>query len=171
MPAKTQWLSRLPEILKTLASLPCPVLDRSCIEQLFGVGRRRAILLLHSWGGFESGNALFIDRLELIRQLEQIRDGAAFEEERVRRNRLAQDLTLSHTLAPGRKIVISGAEEIRDLRLAGLSPAIHLRPGRLKIEFAGTEELLLHLYELSQAILNDYARFEELIRPSESTNA
>jgi len=140
-------------------------LDRACVERLFGVGRRRAILLLHSWGGFESGNTLFVDRLELIRQLEHVRDGTAFEEERVRRNRLAQDLALSHTLAPGRKIVIAGAEEVRDRRLAGLSSAIDLRPGQLKIEFTGTEELLRYLYELSQAILNDYARFEEAIQP------
>ncbi len=165
MPAKNQWLPRLPEILDTLVSLPRPVLDRAVIEQLFGVGRRRAILLLHSWGGFESGNTLLVDRLELIRQLVSMRDGAAFEEERIRRNRLAQDLTLSHALAPGRRIVIAGAEEVRDRRLAGLSPAINLKPGQLKIEFAETEELLRYLFELSQAILNDYVRFEEAIKP------
>jgi hypothetical protein len=31
------------------------------------------------------------------------------------------------------------------------------------MEFAGTEDLLRLLFELSQAILNDYRRFEEII--------
>ena len=51
-----------------------------------------------------------------------------------------------------------GAEQ----KIDDLPARVHLRPGELRIEFDGTEELLQRLFELSQAILNDYERFEEI---------
>ena len=39
---------------------------------------------------------------------------------------------------------------------------MHLRPGELRIEFNGAEELLQRLFELSQAILNDYKKFGKI---------
>jgi hypothetical protein len=44
--------------------------------------------------------------------------------------------------------------------MKNLPAGVDLKPGELRIEF-GTEDLLRHLYELSQAILNDYRRFQE----------
>ena len=166
MPAKSQWLQQIPDLLALLTALPSPVVDRSIIENLFGVGRRRAILLLHQFGGFQSGQTFFVDRLALIRQLEGVRDGEAFQTERARRNRLAQDLERTQQLAPGRKVKIAAAEDVRDRRLADLPAGIHLQPGELRIEFFGTEDLLRHLFELSQAILNDYKRFQEIVEES-----
>ncbi len=163
MPAKAQWIPRLPEILGLLGALPSPVVDRAVIEELFRVGRRRAILLLHQFGGFQSGQTFFVDRLALIRQLEAIRNGGAFQAERERRNRLAADLERTRQLAPGRKVKIAAAEDVRDRRLADLPTGIHLKPGELKIEFFGTEDLLRHLFELSQAVMNDYKRFQEIV--------
>ena len=168
MPALSQWMQRIPEILGLLTSLPSPVIDRSVVEDLFGVGRRRAIFLLHEFGGFQSGQTFFVDRLALIRQLEGIRDGEAFRAERDRRNRLAEDLERTRQLAPGRKVKIAAAEDVRDRRLADLPTGIHLKPGELRIEFFGTEDLLRHLFELSQAILNDYKRFQEIVEESQA---
>lgn len=163
MPAQSQWIQRIPDIQALLTSLPSPVVDRSVIESLFSVGRRRAILMLHKFGGFQSGQTFFVDRLALIRQLEEIRNGGAFQAERERRNRLADDLERTRQLAPGRKVKIAAAEDVRDRRLANLPAGIHLKPGELRIEFFGTEDLLRHLFELSQAILNDYKRFQEIV--------
>lgn len=129
MPAKPQWLLRLPQVLGLLTALPSPVVDRSVIEKLFGVGRRRAISLLHEFGGFQSGQTFFVDRLALIRQLEEIREGGAFREERERRTRLAEDLERTRQLAPGRKVKIAAAEDVRDRRLADL-PRRHPPPTR-----------------------------------------
>lgn len=166
MPAPSQWIQRIPEILGLLTSLPSPVVDRSVVEELFAVGRRRAVLLMHEFGGFQSGQTFFVDRLALIRQLEGIRDGGAFRAERERRNRLAEDLERTRQLAPGRNVKIAAAEDVRDRRLADLPAGIHLKPGELRIEFFGTEDLLRHLFELSQAILNDYKRFQEIVEES-----
>ena len=163
MPAKSQWQQQLPEILTLLTALPLLVIDRPVIENLFGVGRRRAILLFHKFGGFQSGQTFFVDRLALIRQLEEIQNGGAFQAERKRRNRLAEDLERTRQLAPGRKVKIAAAEDVRDRRLADLPAGIYLKPGELRVEFFGTEDLLRHLFELSQAILNDYKRFQEIV--------
>jgi len=163
MPAKAQWLVQLPEILRLLRALPSPVLDRSVVETLFGVGRRRAILLLHEFGGFQSGQAFLVDRVALIGKLERLARGEEFRHERGRRARLAQDLEQTRKLNPGRTVRIATTEDVRDRRLADLPAGIHLKPGELRIEFFGTEDLLRHLFELSQAILNDYGKFQEIV--------
>jgi hypothetical protein len=77
--------------------------------------------------------------------------------------RILQELELGRRLAPGRKVQIPVAADVQKRVLADLPKGIELRPGELRIEFAGTEDLLRRLFELSQAILNDYERFEKLV--------
>lgn len=55
MPAKPRWWLRIPEILPAIENLDAPWLDRAAIEQVFGLRRRRAIELLHVFGGFQVG--------------------------------------------------------------------------------------------------------------------
>jgi hypothetical protein len=156
-------LLQLPTILEELGALPCPVIDRAVVEKLFQVGRRRAIELLHAFGGFQAGKTFLVDRQRLIGRLEAIRDSAEFQEEHLRRVRFTEELDRVRKLAPGKKIQIASAPDVRDRRLADLPAGIHLNPGELRIEFFGTEDLLRHLFELSQAILNDYKRFQEIV--------
>jgi hypothetical protein len=139
------------------------MVDRSIVEKVFRLQRRRAIYLLKSFGGFESGNAFLIERLSLVAQLEAIREGAGFQEEYQRRVRFTEALERTRKLEPGKKIQIAAVPDVRDRRLADLPAGIHLKPGELRIEFFGTEDLLRHLFELSQAILNDYQRFQEIV--------
>ena len=54
MPAKPEWLLRLPEIRAELEHLDVPVVDRAGIEHIFGLKRRRAIELLHQFGGYQA---------------------------------------------------------------------------------------------------------------------
>ena len=70
---------------------------------------------------------------------------------------------LDAALAPGRQVRIPVLPAVREQRLADLPAGIHFQPGELRIEFRNTEALLRRLFELSQAILNDYQRFEEAI--------
>jgi hypothetical protein len=163
MPAKSQWILRLPYIIEQLRALPSPVIDRPVVEELFQVGRRQAIYLLKSFAGFQSGKTFLAGRLALIEQLERVQGGQEFREEHRRRSRFAEDLARSRKLAPGKKIEIPAAEDVRDRRLAGLPAGIHLKPGELKIEFSGTGDLLKRLFELSQAILNDYGGFQKMV--------
>jgi hypothetical protein len=59
MPAKALWLLQIPEIVALLETFDVPVVDRAVIERLFGLRRRRAIELLHRFGGYQAGRTFF----------------------------------------------------------------------------------------------------------------
>jgi hypothetical protein len=77
MPAKAEWLLRLPEIRAALERFDAPVVDRSVIEELFGLRRRRAIVLMHQLGGYQAGRTFLVDRLRLLGRLAASEDGGA----------------------------------------------------------------------------------------------
>jgi hypothetical protein len=162
MPVQPQWLLRLPEIISELEQLDVPIVDRAIFETAFQVRRRRAIQLMHHFGGHQVGRTFIIDRQELLGQLRAWHGSAGFGHEQIRRQRLSEELDRLRKLAPGRKVRIQVPPEARENRLADLPAGIHLNPGELRIEFFGTEDLLRHLFELSQAIVNDYGRFERI---------
>jgi hypothetical protein len=114
---------------------------------------------MYRFGGFQSGKTFLIDRLQLIEQLERVSRGDEVSFERDRRTRLVGQLTEARRLASGRHVRSDTADDVRDRVLKDLSDGIHLK-WELRIEFEGAEDLLRHLYELSQAIVNDYERFQ-----------
>jgi hypothetical protein len=103
---------------------------------------------------------------KLIAKLEEIARGEDMAVERDRRARLADELEKTRRLAPGRKVRIDTAADVRDRVMQDLPAGIHLRPGELRIEFFGAEDLLRHLYELSQAMVNDFGRFQAAVEDS-----
>jgi hypothetical protein len=162
MPAQPQWLVRLPEIISELKQLDVPIVDRAIFERVFEVRRRRAIQLMHHFGGHQVGRTFIIDRKILLGQLGARHGSEGFEQEQNRRLRVVEELDRLRKLAPGRKVQIQVPPTVRDTRLADLPDGIHLRAGELRVEFFGTEDLLRHLFELSQAIVNDYQKFERI---------
>ena len=145
-----------------------PVVDRACFERVFGVRRRRAIQLLHQFGGYQSGRTFFIERVKLLRSLRRMARGD-YEWELARRTKLVAEIERTKKLLPGRQVQIVVPAEVAEQKIADLPAGVHLQPGELRIEFNGAEELLQRLFELSQAILNDYQRFEgdlRVCRPS-----
>jgi hypothetical protein len=75
MPAKPSWILQLPRIQDELEALHLPVADRACFERIFGVRRRRAIQLMHQFGGYQSGRTFFVERVKLLRSLRRIAGG------------------------------------------------------------------------------------------------
>lgn len=163
MPRKSEWTEQLPAALEELRRFPASVVDRAILEKVLRIERRTAIRLLHRFGGFQTGKTFLIDRLQLIEQLEQLDCGDDATIERDRRTRLADELEKTRRLAPGRKVKIEVPVEVLDRRMKDLPAGIHLKPGELRIEFFGAEDLLRHLFELSQAMVNDFARFQSAI--------
>jgi len=163
MPAKSQWLIRLPEILEELSALSMPVLDRALCERLFRLRRRRTIELLHRFGGYQAGRTFLIDRLELIRQLRDLRDSPEVLVELRRRQRL------SDSLEKLRKYRVAESVQIRVVAQPPAFPeGMRLTPGELTIRFKRAEELLGKLYEIAQAAAGDFERFRATV---EGTNA
>jgi hypothetical protein len=171
MPRKSEWTEQLPAALDELRQFPAPVVDRAILEKVLRIERRTAIRLMNRFGGFQSGKTFLIDRLHLIEQLEEIDHGDDVSIERERRARLADELERTRRLAPGRKVKIEAPAAVRDRRMKDLPAGIHLQPGELRIEFFGAEDLLRHLFELSQAMVNDLERFQAAVEEAGSKSA
>ncbi len=161
MPAKAQWLLRVPEILAELSALDVPIVDRAVCERLFRLRRRRAIDLIRFFGGYQSGRTFLLDRPKLIAQLEQIRDSPDFKMEWRRKERLAERLDAMRRLQAGTRVAIAVEPEVLRQRLPDLPEGVGLSPGELYIQFRSSEELLTKLFALAQAIANDYEAFEK----------
>ena len=159
MPMRKTWLVRLPEILGDLAGMEVPVIDRAVFERVFGVRRRRAIQLLHFFGGYQSRRTFLVDRLALIAQLEPIRAGAEFVMEERRRQRLSEALEKVRLHRAAARVRIPVEPGVLDRRLSDLPEGIHLQPGSLRVEFCKVEDLLAKLFELSKAAANDFEAF------------
>jgi hypothetical protein len=161
MPAKAQWLLRIPEILAELAALDVPVVDRAVCERLFRLRRRRAIDVIRYFGGYQAGRTFLIDRARLTAQLEQVRDSPDFKLEWQRKERLTERLDAMRRLQAGARVAIPVAAEVLGQRLPDLPAGVELGSGELRVQYESAEELLSKLFALAQAIANDYEGFEK----------
>jgi len=162
VPAKPEWLLHIPEIRGVLESLDFPVIDRAMLEQLFGLRRRRAIELLHRFGGFQAGRTFLIDRLRLIEELKAIEEGAEFAVESRRRQKLRDHLNEVHRRLRAKRVVIEVGRDALSSQVRSLGDGVVLKAGDLHIEFSGTEDLLTKLFRLSRAAADDFEAFQLL---------
>lgn len=156
MPAQPRWLLHLPEIIGNLCVLEAPVVDRATVEGLFGLRRRQAINLMHSFGGYQIGKTALIERCVLIGRLREIAAGERFQFERRRRDRLADRLDELRRYRQAAAVAI----RVEPAPCAGLPPGVRLEAGRLIIEFASVPDLLAKLYGIAQAAAEDFTHFE-----------
>ena len=159
MPAKPRWLLQIPAIIDTLAAMSTPVVDRAVCERLFGLRRRRAIDLMRRFGGYQAGSAFLVDRVGLIETLRELEGDPATAEERHRKERLSVKLEEARRLQAAAQVRISVSADVQQRRVCDLPGGVSLRAGHLMIDFAGVEQLLSKLYELSQAAAYDYDAF------------
>jgi hypothetical protein len=159
VPAKAQWLLQIPKIVEQLRCMDVPVVDRAGCEQLFHVGRRRAIELMHDFDGYQSGNTVLLDRQDLIQRLELLDAGPEVCWERQRKIRLSEQLRTwdRHRTAASVTIPVNAA--IAPTLPAGLSFAA----GRMTLEFGSVEDLLAKLYALAQAAGEDFDLFRTVV--------
>lgn len=156
MPRRTEWTHRIDAALKELGSLPCPTVDRRTVEHVLGVSPRQALRILERLGAYSAGQALLIDRLELIDKLERMGQGEEVVFEQRRRERVEEHLAAFRKEQAARKRRIAVVEP----RRARLPEGVELFAGRLEIGFVSPEDLLAKLYGLAQAIAADYEAFE-----------
>jgi hypothetical protein len=159
MPAQPGWFHNIESILEELRTLPATHLDRRAVEKLFGVGERRARDLMRGLPCLQIGNAVAVERLALISRLEDSTKTPAFDRERVRRERVEGKLAEIRRLARARQVELPAKERQGDLPV-DLSAAIQLIPGELIIRFDTPKDLAAKLFELSQAMIQDWESFE-----------
>ena len=160
MPAKAPWLLHLPEIVAQLEVFEVPVIDRAIVESVFGLRRRRAVELLHCFGGYQAGRTFLVDRHVFIGHLRRLLEGEEFRTESKRKERLAGIVDQLRKSQPAAQVKIPAQRDTLNRNVANLSAGITLEPDHLHIQFSGTEDLLAKLYELSQAASNDFDRFQ-----------
>jgi hypothetical protein len=155
LPAKPQGLFDIAAIVERLRALEVPVIDRSGCERIFGVRRRRAIELMHHFGGYQSGNTVLLDRLDLIRQLQELAASPAVEQERRRKERLSQKLDSLQRDCAAAAVRIP----VVPVPHRGLPSGVEFASGRMTVSFSGVEELLDTLYALAQSAAGDFDAF------------
>jgi hypothetical protein len=162
MASKPSWLQHVPEIRAMLAEVTLPVVDRAMIERLFGLGRREAIELLHQLGGYQAGRTFLVERVKLIEALDAIAAGGEYRREEARRVKLTAALARFQRSRRAAQVRIPVTPDVFGTRVSTLPEAVHLKPGRLEVEFSGCEDLLAKLFTLAQAAANDFAEFQNV---------
>jgi hypothetical protein len=168
MPDKPLWFDRLPEALRQLEAAPEPWVDRSAIESLLGVGRRRAQQLLAPIGTRRVGTSVVAHRADLISHLKRIAAGEQAFYERQRRKGLWEQLAQARSewvRQPPVLVEVSQAQ-IRSVELddfEGLPDGVELAPGSITVRFRGPDEALQKLMTLALAISQNRPAFESLV--------
>ena len=163
MPYQPAWFHRLDEILDTLRGMESSHLDRQAVQKLFAVRERRARQLMAGLPGLRAGNASAVLRLALIARLEDTAQGGLFQWEVNRRARVVEELERTRRQLAARRVRIPAAPDVEERRLRDLSGDIALKPGELRIEFYGAEDLAAKLLELSKAMANDWPAFARAV--------
>ncbi len=166
MPYQPTWFHRLEEIRSELRSLPADYLDRQAVEKLFRIGSRRARQLMAGLPYLQVGNAVAVDRQALLERLANTGKTERFQWELSRRTRVAESLEILRQHAATRQIRIPAATNVHNHILGDLPQWIELRPGELRIEFCDAEDLAAKLFELSQAMANDWEALTKIVEPN-----
>ena len=171
MPAQPAWFHRLDQILEELRALEISHLDRLAVERVFRVRERRARQIMAGLPALQVGNAVAVERQALIFRLENTAAGDRFQWEMSRRARLVEDLERTRRLAPGRRVRIPAATDVQERSFQDLISGIELRPGELRIQFYDAEDLAARLFELSQAMMNDWNAFAQAVEDPHYSSA
>jgi hypothetical protein len=167
MPAQPTWFPRLTQILADLRAMKdVPLVDRQAFERIFQVQDRRARALMSRFAGIQVGHAWAVDRLQLIEALERIQRGEEFQWEQRRRQRIAQFYEEAAREHAARQVQIPVTRETRSRTVSSLPSGVDLRPGELRIQFAGAEDLATKLFGLSQAMARDWDAFVNAVEPA-----
>lgn len=166
MPAQPSWLARVSGILETLdnenyASLP--FLTRASIEELFGLKRRQAIKLMKTMGRFQVGKEFVIDPQVVRQWLRKAGIGEKVWFAEVVRTRIEELIEQAQWEREARKTRAVVPRKTVELKLEGMPPTVTLRPGEMRIQFFGAEDLFRQLFELAQVMRNDYDKFKALV--------
>jgi len=165
MPSKPSWLLRVNEILEDLTGPKMaahPFLTRAAVEELFRLQRRQAIELMHSVQGYRIGKNFVVGRAELAAWLRRASVGEQVWWEEVRHSRVENVIEDVWEEREARKQRALVARTTLELKLEGIPPTVSIRPGELRIQFSGADDLFRQLFELAQAMKNDYERFKAL---------
>ena len=89
--------------------------------------------------------------------------GEDYDYEQKRKERLVEILAKLRKQRAGAQVSIPVEPDVFSRKLADLPEGVSLEPGELRITFTGAEDLLQKLFELGQAISNDFEQFRKVV--------
>ena len=168
MPDKPIWYAGLEAAIGQLEALPFPWVDRSTIESVLGVGRRRAQQILQPLVRKSVGKSGLADREEVIGHLRRLASGdtAGYESQRrVRLQGILEGLRQEAMERP--RVLVEAPTAVVNQELESLPAGIHLSPGRIVLEgFRTPDEAKQKLLALIMAMGNDPEGFDARITVS-----
>ena len=165
MPDKPTWCGHLEEAIAELRALPYPWVDRSTLERILRVRRRRAQQILQPCVRQQVGTNGVADREELIAHLRQLVAGESTYYERRRRERFAKTIQqLNQAWTTQTRTLVEAPTAIVNQELTNLPAGVSLQPGKLTVEFSTAVEALEKLLALAMAAGNDLDGFERLVQ-------
>ncbi|MEP6872258.1 MAG: hypothetical protein ABI939_10475 [Anaerolineaceae bacterium] len=81
---------------------------------------------------------------------------------------MVEDLDRTRSQLAARRVRIPAAADVEERRLRDLSGDIALKPGELRIEFYGAEDLAAKLLALSKAMSNAWPAFAQAVEKTNS---
>ena len=165
MPAKPVWYSKIERVIRELEGLPRPFVDRSTVEFLLGVGRRRAQQIMAPCIIDRVGSNGLAGRDRLIARLRSLAAGEDRYYEVQRRRKVAQvldRLRIERLQQP--QVLVEAPVRVVNQEFENLPAGVRLEAGRITVEFRHPREALEKLLALAMAIGNDFAGFERSTR-------
>ncbi len=163
MPDKPIWYGRLKGVVAELRQLPLPWIDRQTLQNLLGVGRRRAQQILQPCVTRQIGASGVADREELIAYLERLARSEAGYYERRRRQKVAEALEeMRRQMLARPAVLVEAPTAVVNQELATLPEGVAVSCGSIRISFSTPEEALQKLLALAMAIGNDLDEFRRL---------
>jgi len=159
MPDKPLWYGKLEEAIREIEASPDAFVDRAQLQQALGVGKRRAQQLLQPLISRMIGRSAIAGKTEVIAHLRRV---AAQETAYYERRRRERFVAVLDKLRSQPRLLVEAPAGIERQEIEGLS-GVTLAPGKIIVEFAGTEEALQKLLALAMAISNDYEGFDARI--------
>lgn len=161
MPAKPVWYQRLPFILEQLRSHPRSYVDRATVQNLLGIGRRRAQQIMAPCISDRVGASGVAERDALIDHLRQIAAGDECTYEVRRRQKVAHVLEeLRKERVENPRLLVEAPLGVVNQQLESLPAGVRVERGRITVEFENAQEGLEKLLALAMAISNDFEAFE-----------
>lgn len=161
MPDKPLWCGDLETIIRDLRALPDPWIDRAAIEQLLGVGRRRAQQILAPCVSRQIGVNGVADREVVVAHLERLSRGETAHYEKQRRLRLAESIGALQKQRKG-AVLVEAPAEIVNQEIDNLPEGVTITPGKITVTFETSRQALERLLALAMAAGNDPLLFERM---------
>jgi hypothetical protein len=147
MPAKPRWLLAIPDAIAQLGGLHRDLLTRRDLEQLFGISKPQAAILMRRFGAERTGNLRTLSREQLLRHLRALQQDATFTVEFERRQRLVASLRRARIA--GLRVRVPAS--VMAMPLSGLPPGITIEPGRIEVQFTSARDAVQRLFALARA--------------------